>query len=163
MKLRITPAMHRELFAVTTATPDKPEPLALVWLRQTSEVSPDVIVVVKVEPFPDSAYVDGPDGANFDVAWLVEAAARIGRCNAGLALAHMHGNKGRPRFSSVDQRTNRSIIRKLALMDQHLPYGAILLSKDAISAQLESSNGSVPLETIVAPEATRFGLEDTCA
>ena len=109
---------------------DRAEPLSLVHVRYVAEDRRTIAVAFDMTPMPDEAYVDGPDGANFDARWLVSFADEQLDRNAGLLLAHSHGGYGRPHFGIVDWRTNREILAKLAVGVATAPYGAMLLSND---------------------------------
>jgi hypothetical protein len=100
----------------------------------------DVAVVIDVQPFPDEAYVEGPDGANFDTRWITRTANHWIRSNTGLLLVHAHGGSGRPVFSSTDRRTNRAVMARLGVGILTAPYGALLLSDNDAAAVLAISS-----------------------
>lgn len=134
LRLRITRALLTALHEVTVPTRPRSEPLAFLRVRFASEESKDVVVAVGVVGFPERAYVDGPAGANFDTRWSIMCANEAARSNAGLLLAHHHGGKGKPCFSSVDRKTNLAVMAPLSYGASTLPYGAVVLSEDDATA-----------------------------
>jgi len=143
------PSTLRELRSRLNFSPERPEPLALLAVRYASEENCNVIVGVRLEAFPDDAYVDGPDGANFSVSWLMEALDRLTEVNAGVLLCHMHGHAGKPRFSATDIRTNEEVMAKQRIFSPLFPYGALVVSNDDATAVVASSDGLI--EFVVAP------------
>ena len=148
-RLRLLPSTLRELRARLAFAPERPEPLALLVVRYASEGNRSVIVGVRVDAFPDDAYVDGPDGANFSVSCLMEALDRLAEINAGVLLCHMHGHAGKPRFSATDVRTNEEVMAKQRVFGPLFPYGALVVSDDDATAVVASSDDL--LEFAVAP------------
>lgn len=156
-RLRITRSMLHALHRATMPTATNGEPLAFLRVRYASETAMDVIVAVDVLAFPLEAYVDGFAGANFDTDWAIQCANVSGRSNAGLFLAHRHGGIGKPNFSSVDRKTNLTVMVPLSYGMPTMPYGAMVLSNTDATIVL-SVNGrleEVRLE-IVADALGRF-------
>jgi hypothetical protein len=143
------------LHAVTgIVTPNRlrPEPLALLRVRYASEERRDVVVVIGTISFPETAYVKGDAGANFDTRWLVHVTNDELQTNAGVLLAHWHGGTGRPSFSSVDRKTNRDVIAHLAIGVAAVPYGAMVLSLDQQTAVLATGGGLIEADVIIVPD-----------
>jgi hypothetical protein len=130
----------------------RPEPLAFLRVRFASEDSRTVVVAVGVIPFPDEAYVDGPAGANFSTEWAIDIANAGIPENIGLMLAHSHGGVGMPMFSSIDARTNRSIMAALALGAESAPFGAVVLSETDARCVLAVVGGLTDARVIVVPD-----------
>jgi hypothetical protein len=128
LRLRITRSLLMALHSAALPTRERGEPLAFLRARYASENTQDVIVAVNVLPFPEGAYVEGSAGANFDTEWSVRCANESARSNAGIFLAHRHGRKGKPGFSSVDRKTNLTVMAPLSHGMPTLPYGAIVVS-----------------------------------
>jgi hypothetical protein len=133
----------------------RPEPLALVHVRYAAEDVRDAIVAVDAEPFPPDAYVEGPDGANFDVRWFVQRANDLVARNAGVMLAHMHVHRGLPCFSGIDRRTNISVISPLASCAT-VPTGALVLSLDHCAAFIAGEERDVVVR--VLPRYSEGGI-----
>jgi len=100
-----------------------------------------VIVGVRVQRFPDEAYVDGPDGANFAVPWLMNALDEAANSNAGALLCHQHSHRGKPDFSGTDQRTNDRVMAKQRLVNDGVPFGAMVVSLDDFRALVAAASG----------------------
>ncbi len=156
-RLHLPRSVHRELLALTTPYTDRAEPLALVYARYASEDTLTVVVAVGTGPLPNEAYVNGPDGANFDTRWLMRVANRKLESNAGLLLSHSHGGNGKPTFSRVDRRTNGEVFAKLAIGVSTAPYGALLLSTDDARALLTVRGRLIDAEVIIIPDAVVAG------
>jgi len=133
--------MVRDLRNAVSNQPDRLEPLALLWARYASEDNDNVVVAVAVQPFAADAYVRGPNGANFDVNWLMAAMNVAGEANAGTIICHQHAHAGKPAFSSVDNKTNEQIMAKQPIVSPWLPYGAMVLSNDDFHAVMACRNG----------------------
>lgn len=113
------------------------ERLGVAFARYASSYNDSVVVVTDYAPLPAGAYVEhtrAPVG--FDVRWLMAQSERAGSMNAGLFLVHLHNHYGTPWFSPIDMRTNRAILLPIGLIDQTLPTGALLLSRDRAAALL---------------------------
>jgi hypothetical protein len=154
VRLHVLPRMMQELRAVLTPRHGRNEPLALLLVRYVSEDNRQVVVGVQVQPFPDEAYVDGPDGANFAVPWLMNALDRVSAVNAGALLCHMHGHQGKPAFSGTDRLTNELVMAKQRLVNANLPYGAMVISRDDFLAVVIGPSGlrEADVKTMVAYE-----------
>ena len=152
-RLHVLPSTLHELRTVVSARPGRIEPLALLWVRYVSEDNRDIVVGVKVEAFADNAYVDGPNGANFDVHWLMGALDVAARSNAGALLCHEHGHRGKPAFSHVDRWTNESIMAKQRHVNEGLPYGALIVSLDDALGVLAGANGLHRVDVRVMSES----------
>ncbi|HET9342937.1 MAG TPA: hypothetical protein VFO25_08490 [Candidatus Eremiobacteraceae bacterium] len=115
-----------------------------------------MLVGVRISPFPDVAYVDGPDGANFSVVWLMESLDRAAALNAGALLCHLHDHSGKPRFSATDVRTNESVMAKQRIFNPSLPYGAMVVSDDDCTAAVAVAEGLVEVR-VVPVMSNEFG------
>jgi len=127
-RLRVPKSIIRELREVSQPNAGRGEPLTFLRARFVSEDSRTIMVGISVVPFPEGAYVDGPAEANFDTGWAVDFANEQIGANVGLMLVHSHGGNGMPNFSGVDTRTNRSVMAALAIGNETVPYGAVVLS-----------------------------------
>lgn len=154
-RLHIPRSVIRELREVTRPKRHRPEPLAFLRVRFASEDSRTVVVAVGILPFPDEAYVDGPAGANFSTEWSMDVANAGIPDNLGLMLVHSHGDVGMPMFSSVDARTNLSIMAMLAVGVETAPFGAVVLSDTDARCVLAVKGGLTDTKVIVVPD--RFG------
>lgn len=128
------------------------ERLGVAIARYASAYNQTVIIIVEYQELPREAYVDRLGApVSFDTRWLMRAAEAAAKRNAGVFLAHLHDHRGKPWFSPVDMRTNRQVIRPLALIDQSLPTGALLLSRDNAAALLGRSDGliAIPVHEMV--------------
>lgn len=152
-RLHIPRSLHRQLLAFATPSDVRAEPLALVDVRYASESAKNVVVAVHVMPVPIEAYVDGPDGANFDTRWLMHLANHKLESNAGLLLSHSHGGYGKPTFSRVDRRTNEEVFAKFAIGVETAPYGSLLLSTDDVVAVVTVGDRLVHAEVVIIPDA----------
>ncbi len=133
--------MMRHLREALTPRAGRDEPLALLLTRYVSEDNRGVVVGVRVHPFPDEAYVEGPDGANFGVPWLMDFLDKAAEQNAGALLCHAHGHYGKPGFSETDRRTNSLVMAKQRLFNESLPYGAMVVSLDESLAVVSGAAG----------------------
>ncbi|MFZ1125731.1 MAG: hypothetical protein WAN59_11395 [Candidatus Baltobacteraceae bacterium] len=147
-RLHVPRSVVTTLREITRPTPRCVEPLALLRARYASEGSRNVVVGVGTIPFPETAYVPGPAGANFDTDWLVGIANREIGANVGLLLVHSHGGRGTPGFSSVDRRTNAHVMAPLAIGINTAPYGAMVLSGDGANAVVTLDGILTPAEVI---------------
>jgi hypothetical protein len=154
-RLHVPRSLIHQLREVTRPTVRRGEPLAFLRVRFASEDSRSVLVGVGVLPFPDEAYVAGPAGANFSTDWAVDVANEQIGTNVGLFLVHAHCGSGMPGFSSVDQRTNRSVMGALAFGIETAPYGALLLSDTHARCVLAVGRALVGVKVVVVPD--RFG------
>lgn len=154
-RLHLPQSVIRELREVTRPNRNRPEPLAFLRVRFASEDSRSVVVSVGIHPFPDEAYVDGPAGANFSTEWAIDVANAGIVDNVGLMLVHSHGGVGIPMFSSIDARTNRSIMVPLAVGVETAPFGAVVLSDTDARCVLAVNGGLSNTKVIVVPD--RFG------
>jgi hypothetical protein len=128
------------------------ERLGIAVSRFASLYNQDTIVITRYLPLPRNAYIEGGDApVSFDSRWLMRAAEEFALGGAGFFLTHLHDHKGRPWFSPTDMRTNQRVIRPIALVDQALPIGALVLSVDGASALLARSDGliAVPVHDMV--------------
>ncbi len=132
------------------------EPLALLRVRYASEGTRSVLVAVGALSFPDSAYVPGPAGANFDTDWLVSVANREITENIGVMLVHSHGGSGLPKFSSIDDSTNRDVMASLAMGVDVAPYGAVVLSETGAYAVATISGRLETVEVVRVPDRLQF-------
>ncbi len=146
--------MH-ELRAITRPNAKRGEPLAFVFARFASEESQTILVGIKAIPFPDSAYVDGAAGANFETEWAVKVANEQIGSNVGLLLVHSHGGAGMPAFSGIDQQANRAVMGALAIGVKTAPYGAIVLSDTDARCVLSVPRSLTNVNVVVVPD--RFG------
>ncbi len=157
LRLRITRSLLHALHRATMPTATNGEPLAFVRVRYASENATDVIVAVAVLPFPAGAYVDGFASANFDTDWTIQFANASARSNAGIFLAHRHGGSGKPDFSSVDRKTNLTVMVPLSCGMPTIPYGAIVLSDTDATIVLAVTGRLVEVRLeIVADALGRF-------
>jgi hypothetical protein len=154
-------SLLQQLREMTRPNARRPEPLALLRARYASEDAGNVIVGIGAIPFPDSAYVTGPAGANFDTDWLVRIANREIAVNIGLLLVHSHGGLGFPRFSGVDRRTNTHVMAPLAIGVEVAPYGALVLSDMHAAAVMTVANSLTVAEVIAVPD--RLGAFEASA
>lgn len=141
LNVRIPRSLMQQLHRITQPTETLPEPLALAVVRYASEDSPDIIVVSDIIAFADSAYVEGPAGANFDTRWLLNVVNNLAPLNAGILLVHNHGGRGKPSFSRTDQETNREVIGAIAWGMPTIPYGAMVMSSDNRTAIIAHTLG----------------------
>lgn len=128
------------------------ERLGLCIARYASSYNATTIAITEYLAFPAEAYVDRHDApVSFDTRWLMNQSAVAARRNAGVFLIHLHEHNGKPWFSPVDMRTNRDVIRPMALVDQTLPTGAIVLSFDNVAGLLARSEGLLRLDVHEVP------------
>lgn len=153
VRVHIPRSVLHELRRATKPTRERFEPLAFLRVRYASENVKSVLVAVGVIAFPDHAYVEGDAGANFDTGWAVEIANREVISNAGLLLAHRHGGRGKPGFSSIDAQTNRTVMLQLSIGVPFAPYGAVVLSDDAATVVVAEAGRLVEAAAIVVPDA----------
>ena len=152
VRLNVPRSVMHALRRATRPTIALPEPLVLLHVRFASEFQRDTVVAVAARPFSVHAYVEGFAGANFATAWVVDAAnAAIAR-NLGLFLVHAHGGTGIPRFSSVDQETNRNIMAALASGVVTAPYGAMVLSQTAATAVVARDGRLEQMRVVEVPD-----------
>jgi len=151
-RLHVPQTLLHEIQKAVTPTKDRIEPLALLHVRYASEFVREVVVATGFVVFPEEAYVDGPAGANFDTRWLVRTTNAEVPQNAGVLLVHSHGGRGKPGFSSIDQRTNRDIMAPLAIGVATIPYGALVLSDDTGTAVVTVDGRLVEADVIVVPD-----------
>lgn len=154
-RIHVPRSLMRELREITRSNTMRGEPLAFLIARFASEESSTILVGIGALPFPDSAYVDGPAGANFDTEWAVSIANRQIGSNVGLLLVHSHGGTGLPTFSSIDQQTNRSVMGALAVGVKTAPYGAMVLSDTDARCVLSVSRALTNVRVVIVPD--RFG------
>jgi hypothetical protein len=127
------------------------ERLCLVFARYASQYNQETIVASYFLGLPEEAYLrDLHAPVSFNTRWLMSAAEAAAHRNAGVFLTHLHEHKAKPWFSPIDMRTNRSVLRPMALIDQTLPTGALLLSLDQQAALLARSDGliAVPVREV---------------
>ncbi len=151
MRLNATSSLRRQLVTELLKPPTikgVAERLAVVYARFASESTHSVVVAVDFQMLPDHAYVSGPDAANFDVRWLVQAGQDADSRNCGILLAHLHEHRGRPWFSPPDLRTIREVIYPLYRMSPQVPQGALLFSLDRAVAMIAASNGFVSVRNV---------------
>jgi hypothetical protein len=160
-RLHVPRSLLRQLREITQPNERRPEPLALLRARYASEEARNVVVGIGTIPFPDSAYVKGPAGANFDTDWLVRIANREIAMNVGLLLVHSHGGRGVPRFSGIDRRTNTHVMAPLAIGADIAPYGAMVLSETHATAVVTVINSLSVAEVIAVPD--RLGAFEASA
>ncbi len=128
------------------------ERLCVVRARYASQYNQTTIVTVEFAPLPEEAYVlDSRAPVSFDTRWLMRAAEDAAVHNAGIFLTHLHEHKGLPWFSPVDMQTNETILHPMALIDQTLPTGALLLSLDQAVALVARSDGLIPIPVREVP------------
>lgn len=151
VRINIPRSVLHALYRATTPRPGRHEPLAFLRVRYASEDVRDVLVAVGVIPFADEAYVDGDAGANFDTRWVVAVANREVLSNAGLVLAHLHGGK-RPNFSSVDRKTNHTVMAPLSIGVPVVPYGAMVLGDDEATAVAARDGRLVDARVVIVPD-----------
>jgi hypothetical protein len=151
-RLHVPRSLLRELHTVTAPNARRGEPLAFLRVRFASEESRTVIVGIGVLPFPDTAYVEGHAGANFDTNFAVDVANQQIANNAGLLLVHSHGGSGMPAFSGIDTRTNRDVMCRLAIGITVVPYGAMLLSDTDAHCVLSIGGNLVTVKVIAVPD-----------
>jgi len=156
-RLHITRATYQELHARVQPRIERGEPLALLLVRFAAE-SRQVLVAVGVIPMPETAYVSGPDGANFDTRAVVELANRHLASNTGILLVHSHGGVGRPDFGDIDRRTNTEIMAKLAIGIDTAPYGAMVLSRDSATIVAVRDGALVEADLVVVPSFGSSGI-----
>jgi hypothetical protein len=154
-RLHIPRSLMNELRAMTRPSHEYGEPLAFLLVRFASEDSRTIIVGIAALPFPDQAYVAGPAGANFDTGWAVSVANENIAENTGLLLVHAHGGTGLPMFSSIDQRTNCTVMGALAVGVKTAPYGAMVLSDTDARCVLSVSRILTSATVVIVPD--RFG------
>ena len=152
IRLHVPQTLLHEIQKALSPTKNRVEPLALLRVRYASESARDVVVATSFLAFPDEAYVDGPAGANFDTRWLVHTTNAGVPQNAGVLLIHSHGGRGKPGFSSTDQRTNRDIMAPLAIGVATIPYGALVLSDDTGMAVVTVDGRLVEADLIAVPD-----------
>ncbi len=151
-RLHVPRAVMHALRLATRPTAALPEPLVLLHVRFASEQQLDTIVAVAATPFPAHAYVEGFAGANFDTAWVVDAANAMILKNVGVFLVHAHGGTGAPRFSSVDEQTNRKVMAALAHGITTAPYGAMVLSLTSATAVLARAGALEVMRIVEVPD-----------
>lgn len=144
MKLNLLRSMARDL-VLGLQKPIDPklagERLAIVHARFASESTDTVVVVVGFDMVPDAAYVSGPDVANFDVRWLMNASERAAQRNCGILLTHLHEHKGVPWFSPADLRTARAVLYPMYRICPQFPQGALVMSFDSAAAIIATAEG----------------------
>jgi len=128
------------------------ERLGLSFARYASTYNTTTIVATEYIPLPENAYVAGHHApVSFDSRWLMQQSATAAQQHAGIFLVHLHEHRGKPWFSPIDMRTNRDIIRPIALIEQTLPTGALLLSIDSAAGLLARSDGLIRLDIHEVP------------
>lgn len=157
-RIHVPLTLRRQLAALTSPRPGRPEPLAVLRARYASEAQFRVVVGVGASPIPEHAYIDASDaGAAFDTRWLVAAANRELRSNVGLFVVHSHLGCGVPKFSGVDSRTNRQVIGRLSIGIDTAPYGAIVLSDDSEAAIVARAGRVHSAQVVVIADARNGG------
>lgn len=120
------------------------ERLGIAFTRYASKYTQRTIVVTEYAALPEEAYVrEALAPVSFDVRWIMTASENAGLESAGIFLVHLHEHRGKPWFSPVDMDTNRRIITPIALIDQTLPTGALILSLDSAAALVARGDGLV--------------------
>lgn len=152
MRLNIIARLAQQLRIELTHPPIVGEErLCVAFARYASQYNQDTIVVSDFVPLPKDAYViDSRVPVSFDTRWLMRTAEGAAHRNAGVFLTHLHEHSGKPWFSPIDMRTNRSILRPMALINQTLPTGALLFSLDHAAALVARSDGliAVPVHEV---------------
>ena len=151
-RVHIPRSLMYELRDVTRPRAGRPEPLAFLRVRFASEASRNVLVALSALQFPGAAYVAGPAGANFSTEWAVDTANSEIRDNIGLLLVHSHGGDGFPGFSSIDRRTNRSVMGALGIGINTVPYGAIVLSDTNSCCVVAVGGAMIAAKVVVVPD-----------
>jgi len=151
-RLHVPRSLMHALRDMTRPNQEHGEPLAFLLVRFASEDSRTILVGIGALPFPNSAYVDGPAGANFDTDWAVAVANEQIAENTGLLLVHSHYGKGVPGFSGIDQQTNRTVMGALAVGVKTAPYGAMVLSDTDARCVLSVSRALTNVKVVVVPD-----------
>lgn len=151
-RLHVPRALLQTLRRIATPRPGRVEPLAFLRVRFASEESRTVLVGIGVIPFPEEAYVEGHAGANFDSDFAVDVANREIPENVGLLLVHSHGGNGMPRFSGIDNWTNREIMGGLATGIDIAPYGALVLSNTDGHCVVSVAGEMVDVKVVPVPD-----------
>ena len=124
------------------------ERLGVALSRYASRYNNTTIVLTEYFGLPKDAYVKvASSPVAFSTRWFMRASEEAARKNAGLFLVHLHEHRGRPWFSPIDMRTNRDIVRPLALIDQTVPTGALLFSLDNAAALIARGDGFFAVST----------------
>lgn len=96
-----------------------------------------LLLAYKYHPIRDGQYLeDHSVGACFDGSAIREAMQNALTQRSSVFHVHLHGHRGRPRFSGVDKREMRQIMPCFVNLCPDRIHGALVLSLDAATANI---------------------------
>lgn len=92
-----------------------------------------IILAADYRPVADEHYVDAPGyGALMGEAAIRDAMQHAHRHAVGMFHVHAHGGRGRPQFSSTDEREMPNFVPDFFNVRGDVPHGALVLSNDSM-------------------------------
>lgn len=135
MQLRMTQAIHKEMRSdLCRSHPFAYERVGYIFVRPAGD---DVIVTTGYEPVPNEYYIkDKTVGARIDHRGIALAMKRADKNEEGILLAHIHINRGFPRFSRADVADHLNFLRSFRNAVPKMPHGFLLLSDDKMMVRV---------------------------
>jgi hypothetical protein len=148
--MRVVFKITRQLFEFVQADLRRQHAFAaerVGWLRCRVGDGPAgalMILAHDYAPVDDGDYVnDQRVGAMMGSAAIRKALQEAYTRLVSMFHVHMHGHRGRPRFSGVDNRESAKVIPDFWHVSPEMPHGALVLSQDSIFGRCWYPGGQV--------------------